>query len=306
MKSKGVRRFFRFAACFAVLAVVAVVAVVLVRRHGTKPLPKPEACALVSNVIDTVVHVFAKGGDFIRLDVRKTTCREFENLLKDVSPAATLWTPGEGDWLIIGAENGCSNTLENVMDVFADEATVYSLPEVFANCVGTVGEIRPAFAVLDPEDGVVPELFVSKDVPDFGWLTDGEIDADIAKRTRQEMRSMQVVRRVVLEGNMLSRQQKEDESIAKWTNAYRRTPNDTLLRERMDHLLRNAEVFYKVGKYGMACKCYETLIRIKPDDYVAVVNYGHCLKALGKKEMSAAVFKKAETLRPKAAVSSEL
>lgn len=117
---------------------------------------------------------------------------------------------------------------------------------------------------------------------------------------------MQVVRRLVLEGGMLSRQQKEDEAVTKWANAIRRAPNDTLLLERMDHLRRNAEVFYKVGKYGMASKCYETLIRIKPDDYAAAVNLGSCLKALGKKDMSEAVFKKAETLRPKVTEPPEM
>ena len=287
------------------LAVVVVVAALSLRHRSGKELPKPEACPVVSNVIETIVRVFAPDGDFLRLDVRKLTCREFEDRLRGVSDAATLWTPGEGDWLVVGARNGCSNTLASATDAFADEMTVYSLPEVFANCVGTIGDIRAAFASVDPGDGVVPELFVAKEIPAFDWFGDGEVDEDLAKRIRRELRSMQVVRRVVLEGAMLSRRQREDEAIAKWAGAFRRAPNDTLLLERMDHLRRNAEVFYKVGKYGMACKCYETLIRIRPDDYVAAVNLGTCLKALGKKEMSEAVFRKAESLRPKAATAAE-
>lgn len=306
MSNKAIRRAFRWTAGCAVLAVIVIVAMMFFGRGPERELPKPEACPVVSNVIETIVRVFAPDGDFVRLDVRKFTCAEFERRMREVSPAATLWTPGDADWLIVGAKNGCSNSLERVMDDFANEETVFSLPEIFANCAGTVGDILPAFAALVPDDGVVPELFVAKEIPGFAWLTDGDIDADIAKRARQEMRSMQVVRRLVLEGGMLSRQQKEDEAVTKWANAIRRAPNDTLLLERMDHLRRNAEVFYKVGKYGMASKCYETLIRIKPDDYAAAVNLGSCLKALGKKDMSEAVFKKAETLRPKVTEPPEM
>lgn len=306
MSSRAITRIVWWAAGCVVFVAIVVAAMMFFGRGPERELPKPEACPVVSNVIDTVSRVFAPDGDFIRLDVRKFTCAEFERRMREVSPAATLWTPGDADWLIVGAKNGCSNSLERVMDAFANEETVFSLPEIFANCAGTVGDILPAFAALVPDDGVVPELFVAKEIPGFAWLTDGDIDADIAKRARQEMRSMQVVRRLVLEGGMLSRQQKEDEAVTKWANAIRRAPNDTLLLERMDHLRRNAEVFYKVGKYGMASKCYETLIRIKPDDYAAAVNLGSCLKALGKKDMSEAVFKKAETLRPKVTEPPEM
>ena len=299
MSGVVIRRVFRWSAYCVVTAVAVVVVSMFLMRRSERALPKPEACPVVSNVIESIVRVFAPVGDCVRLDVRRSTCAEFERRLRGFSPAATLWTPGEGDWLVVGAENGCSNTLERVMDAFANEDTVFSLPEVFANCVGTVGDILPAFESLDPDDGVVPEMFVAKEIPLFAWLTDGDLDDDIAKQARREMRSMQVVRRLVLEGSMLSRQQKEDEAVTRWAGAFRRAPNDTLLLERMDHLRRNAEVFYKVGKYGMACKCYETLIRIKPDDYVAAVNLGACLKALGKKEMSEAVFRKAESLCPK-------
>lgn len=306
MSGKTIRRVFRWTACFAVLSVIAIAALLFFGRRPERELPKPEACPVVSNVIETIGRVFAKDGDIVRLDVRGLSCRAFEERLRGVSDAATLWTPGVGDWLIVGAAGGCSNTLSVVMDAFANEPTAFSLPEVFANCVGTVGDIRPAFESVDPDDGVVPELFVTKEMPSFSWLTDGEVDADIAKQARREMRSMQVVRRLVLEGAMLSRQQQEDAAIAKWANAFRRAPNDTLLLERLDHLRRNAEVFYKIGKYGMACKCYETVLRIRPDDYVAAVNLGSSLKALGRREMAEAVFKKAETIRPKGTDPSKL
>jgi len=296
VRSRGIRRVFRWVACTVVLAVIVCAAVLFLEERTEKRLPKPEACPVVSNVIETIVRVFAEDGDCVRLDVRKLSCAEFQTRLDEVSDAATLWTPGEGDWLIVGAKHGCSNSLERVTELFADEETVFSLSEIFANCVGTIGGIRPAFEMLNPVDGVVPELFVDKEIPDFAWLRRDEVDADIAEKLRQEMRSMQVVRRLVLEGDMLSRRQQEDEAIAKWSAAYRRSPNDTLLLERMHHLRRNAEVFYKVGKYGMASKCYETLIRIKPNDYPAAMNLAECLKRMGKRELSEAVLKKAETL----------
>lgn len=299
MKNSWLKKGLIIAAVFAVFAVVVIGVLMYLGRTPEKELPKPEACPVVSNVIEVISHVFAPDGDIIRLDVRKFTCREFQDRLCGVSDAATLWTPGEGDWLVVGAKNGCTNTLTDVMEAFNNESTAFSFPEVFANCVGTVGDIRAAFEVLNPNDGVVPELFVTKEIPEFDWLWDVDINREVAASIRQELRSMQVVRRVVLEGVILSRQQKEDEAIAKWASAFRRTPNDTLLLERMDHLRRNAEVFYKVGKYGMASKCYETLLRIKPDDYVSAVNLGACLKALGKPELAAAVFKKAETIVPK-------
>lgn len=306
MKSALVKKVSVGVAVVAAVAAVVVGVLMYLGRGKEKALPKPEACPVVSNVLEVIEHVFAPDGDFIRLDVRKLTCGEFRDRLNGLADTATLWTPGEGDWLIVGAKNGSSNTLVEAMEDFADETTAFSFPEVFANCVGTVAEIRPAFEALDPKDGVVPELFVAKEIPEFEWLWDGDLKREMVDSVRQEMRSMQVVRRLILEGAILSRQQKEDEAIAKWANAHRRAPHDTLLLERMDHLRRNAEVFYKVGKYGMASKCYETLLRIKPDDHVAAVNLGACLKALGKHDLAEAVFKKAETIRPKDVESPKL
>ena len=141
MSNKAIRRAFRWTAGCAVLAVIVIVAMMFFEHRPERELPKPEACPVVSNVIETIVRVFAPDGDYARLDVRKLTCADFERRLKEVSPAATLWTPGEGDWLIVGAKQGCSNTLERVLDVFSNEETAFSFPEIFANCVGTVGEI---------------------------------------------------------------------------------------------------------------------------------------------------------------------
>lgn len=304
LKQRTARRILRRTAVWIVLgSVLCVLALATAAlwyfRPPAKVLPKPAACAVVSNVINTITRVFAPDGDFARLDVRKLTCAQFRERLEGVSPAATLWTPGDGDWLLVGAEKGCSVTLEQALDRMAEEDTVYSLPEIFANCVGTVAELLPAFEALSPDDGVVPELFVTKDIPAFAWFADGRVEPDIARLTRQEMRSMQVVRRLVLEGAIESRRGRENESIEKWKAAYLRSPNDTLLLERIDHLRNNAKVFLKVGKYGMATKCFETIVRVNPKDYVDTVNLGTCLQKAGHRDVAAAVFRKAEELKPK-------
>ena len=297
---KTARKIFRYGAGLFLLTVIGGAVACWWNREPEKALPKPEACPVVSNVLGTIERTFGEPGDTLRLDVRRMSVAEFHARLRGVSAAAVLWTPGEGDWLLTGVKNGSSNTLERVMARLAEEETAYSLAELFANCVGTVAEIEPAFAALDPSEGVVPENFVTQFIPAFGWLADGEVDADIVKTARQEMRSMQVVRRVALEGNILSRDQKEQEAIAKWAGAYKRTKHDTLLMERMHHLAKNGEVFFRVGKYGMACKCFETLIQINPRDYVAAANCAECLKRLGRREYAAEIEKKAEELRAQA------
>lgn len=287
----------------AVVAAVALAAVWF--AAGRRELPRSEACPVVSNVLGTISRVFAADGDCLRLDVRKLSCAEFARVLDGVSAAATLWTPGNGDWLIVGAEHGSSNTLERVMDAFAEEDTAYTLAEVFGNCVGTVGEVLPAFDALAPDDGVLPELFVPKAVPAFDWLADGDVDQDILEPFKRELRSMQVIRRLVLEGNILSRAGKEDEAIDRWSAAYRRTHNDTLLLERLHHLRKNGEVFYRIGKFGMAAKCFETLVRIVPDDRIGYVNLAECLGNLGKKDLAAAAASVARKLKEQQSPPSE-
>ena len=294
MKSRGTRRIFRWIAAAVFASAVAAGIAISAGRGKESPLPRPEACPVVSNVLAAVAKTFAPDGDSIRLDVRKTTVADFRRRLSGVSPAATLWTPGEGDWLIVGASGGSSNTLERTLEAFADAETAFSFSEVFANCVGTVAEILPAFDRLDPADGVVTELFVPNGVPDFEWLTDGDIDADIAARTRQAMRSAQNLRRKVLEGNILSRRGEAEAAVKKWAEVFRLQPNDTLLQERMHHLRKNAEVFFRIGKYGMAGKCYETLILIDGGDRIALENLRTCFERLGRKDLARAI---AERLR---------
>ena len=78
-----------------------------------------------------------------------------------------------------------------------------------------------------------------------------------------------------------------------------RNPNDPLLLERIDNLNRNAKGFLAVGRLLQAMKCYETLVLIRPNDAVAVHNFGMCLKKLGKLDMAEQVLARARLLSGK-------
>ena len=147
---------------------------------------------------------------------------------------------------------------------------------------------------------MVPEWFVTKDIPELKWLDVSGVDEDILKPTLQEIRSMQVVRRLVLEGNMSSRQASdkkgEEEATEKWSRAMRRNPNDPMLLERLDILAKNAKGFLEVGKVLQAMKCYETIILVNPKDAGAVRSFGECLGKIGRTDMAKEVLKRAEEL----------
>ena len=119
---------------------------------------------------------------------------------------------------------------------------------------------------------------------------------------------MQVVRRLVLEGIIASRQVKDkgDEGpvTERWARAFLRNPHDPLLLERIDVLNRNARGFLEVDKVLQAMKCYETIILINPNDAVAVGNFGLCLRKLGRLDMAKEVLARAKELEAKAASRS--
>ena len=76
-----------------------------------------------------------------------------------------------------------------------------------------------------------------------------------------------------------------------------RNPRDPMLLDRLDRLSRNAGALLSVGNVAAAAKCYETMVVIHPTDASAVLNYGMCLRRLGKKEMSNQVLKRAGELK---------
>lgn len=266
-------------------------------ERPTKPPPEAAASPSVSNALDRIVRVLGPDADATHLDVRKTTCAELWRVLKGEFPAtATLWMPGAGDWLVIRLGSG-KLSLGDLMDRFAEEDCADSLGGLFASYVGELREVLPAFTDLPGEKLVQPEFFVSRAIPEIGWLDAADVDADIVKKVREEFRTGQTIRRKVLEGNLLSFGGEPQKAIDCWAQAAKRHGEDALLQERLEHLASNAEVFLKVGKFGLASKCYETMALIRPDDADALSKLAMCLDQLGRKDLAEPFRERARKLR---------
>ena len=212
-----------------------------------------------------------------------------------------VWMPGEKDWLLIGNMSTNPVPLAKAMEEFAaDLKCTTSVADVFASYAGTREEILPAFT-SKLKGAVVPEWFVAKEIPEIKWLEVVGVDEDILKVTLSEIRSAQVMRRELLRGNMLAAKatDKKGEEAATdvWAKVALRSPNDPMLLERIENLNRNAKGFLEVGKVLQAMKCYETIVLIRPNDAVAVHNFGMCLKKIGKLDLAEKVLAKAKKLR---------
>ena len=236
------------------------------------------------------------------LDVSGMSAADFRAALEAIPGREVhVWMPGATTWLLIGNLSTNRVSLAAAMDRFADDAKcTRSIAEVFASYAGTREEILPAFA-SDLKGNVLPEWFVTKEIPALGWLDTDGVEPDILKATLAEIRSMQVVRRLILEGNMLAAQAKdkkaEEEAIDRWSRAALRNPNDPILKERLANLNRNAKGFLEVGKVVQALKCYETAALIVPTDPVAVHNFGACLMRLGRRDIAEKVLARAKELQ---------
>ena len=141
---------------------------------------------------------------------------------------------------------------------------------------------------------------MTKDIPPVGWLDPSGVDDDILRETLAEIRSMQVVRRVAREGDMLAAEAKdkegEEKAAAAWARALLRNPRDLFVLERLDRLSRNARGFLEVGKVLQAMKCYETMVLVRPDSG-NVRSFGLCLKKIGKLDLAEKVLKRADELK---------
>ena len=237
----------------------------------------------------------------MRLCVDGLSAAEFKRKLKEFpGKEVHVWMPGEKHWLLTGSSNGNKISLAKAMEEFAaDTNCTMSVAEVFASYVGTREEILPAFK-RKLEGEVVPEWFVSKDIPEIKWLDTSDVDEDILKTTMAEIRSVQVMRRELLRGNMLAvkatDKKGEEAAIEVWAKVALRNPSDPMLLERIENLNRNAKGFLEVGKVLQAMKCYETVVLIRPNDAAAVHNFGMCLMKIGKRDMAENVLKRAEKL----------
>lgn len=243
------------------------------------------------------------------MDVRDVTFGQFRCRLESFqSEQVHLWMPGDGHWLLVGRPNPRQVKLDSMLEVFTREgafddfasACSATVPEMFASYTGTREDVMPVFQLNDATAEVRPECFVTKDIPPLDWVSDVGLDSDIAQQVRAEIRSMQVVRRLVLEGKILSQDAKdkksEEPAVEKWNAAALRNPRDLMLLERLDRLDRNARGFLSLGKILQAMKCYETMILIRPTA-ASVHNFGKCLEKVGKRELAEQAFKRARELQ---------
>ena len=297
------------AVVFAGLAVA-----VFVYRRSRQPVEMPEPAPVADCVMDAM-RLIAKletagtspsnvvGRVF---DARGKSAADFRRELERLpGHSRHVWMPGADRWFIVGHLDDRRVPLAKAMDdIAAIDSARYSLPELFACYVGTVEDVMPAFE-SDLRGDVLPEWFVTKDVPDIDWLDASGIDDDIRGKVLGEIRSMQVVRRELLKANMAAREAKdrkgEQAACEAWARCALRSPNDPMLLERIERLERNAKGFLEVGKLLQAMKCFETIILIQPKNVAAVHNFGMCLKKIGKADMAEQVLKRAETLQAESA-----
>ena len=238
------------------------------------------------------------------VDVHGMSAAEFLRVLKEFSGKDVhVWMPGEKDWLLIGNMSTNAVSLAKAMEEFAaDTNCTTSVAEVFASYAGTREDILPAFK-RKLKGEVVPEWFVTEKIPEIDWLDVSGIDEDILKQALSEIRSAQVMRRELLKGNMLAAKamdkKGEEAATEAWAKVAIRNPNDPMLLERIERLNNNAKGFLEVGKPLQAMKCYETVVLIRPNDPVAIHNFGACLMKIGKRDMAEKVLAKAKKLAEK-------
>jgi len=242
------------------------------------------------------------------MDVDGVTARDFHRRLDAFRlPQVHCWMPGETRWMLTGRKVPRRIKLTSVMELFLREGTegdlakagFGTLPEIFANYVGTREEVLPAFEAGDADAVVRPEYFLTRQIPAVSWLSVEGVETDVARQTAAEIRSMQVIRRLVVEGNMLSARatdrKGEEAAIDRWSRAAKRNPHDLFLQARLDRLSRTARAFLDAKQVLQAMKCYETMVLVRPTPE-AVNNFGMCLKMIGKKDLSDQVLKRAQEL----------
>ena len=241
-----------------------------------------------------------------RLHVKDMSAADFKCAVESFPcESAHFWMPSEDEWMIVGRRVPRKIKLDAMMDVFTRDtafetlaaAKATALSDVFASYAGSLSDIAGAFASTNLSVIVRPEFFVTKDVPALDWISKGDTDADIYDKTLAEMRSMQVVRRLVIEGDMLAAEGMADDATETWARAMLRNPRDPMLLDRLDRLSRNAHALLGMGNVSAAAKCYETMVVINPTDASAVFDYGICLRRLGKKEMADQALKRSGELR---------
>ena len=245
-----------------------------------------------------------EGALYVRcIDARDLLASQFRTLLEShPGDEKHLWMPGVSDWVLVGRRGGLRQELAAMMDVFSREdlfgalarAECDSLAGLFANYVGTDEDVMPAFT--DRDAAVRADNFVTREVPSFDWIDAADVDADIREAVLADIRTAQVVRRVVLEGNLQADEGRQDEAIAAWARAALRNPQDTMLVERITHLRVNAQTFEKVANFPLAARCYETIARIYPNDPAPLLKFAKCVESMGDRKLAKTAYERAKLL----------
>lgn len=239
------------------------------------------------------------------IDARAMSLAEFKKTLQSVPfDCVHIWMPGEFDWLIVGRRADSRPRLEDMMELFSLEDAFEDLvaskcdavPVLFASYAGTREDVMPAFDGQPMSALARPEYFVTKEALSTDWLDYDGVEPDIRDMVRHEIRSMQIVRRMLLVGVMQAERGEEDKSVEAWAKVALRSPGDTMLVERLDRLSVNAQAFLKLGKTAMAARCYDTMAQIIPNDPLPVYNYGLCMRQLGEHELAERAMKRADEL----------
>ena len=261
--------------------------------------PQPPGAAVKAAAADIEALEFPSGrveGEIAELvDVGEMDAAEFRRRLESFpGKCVRLWMPGERHWLLVGRRDE-KLPLAKSLERFAADAGLGSLVGAFASYAGSREEVMPAFEEK-LEGKVVPQWFVTREVPRVEWLDYDGIDEDIAAETRADIRSMQVVRRLVLEGNIAAAKADDekalDDAVDCWVRAAKRNPRDPMLLDRLDRLSRNGETFFRLGKFQQAMKCYETVIAVRPRDEEAIANFAACLRRIGRSDLADKVLEK--------------
>ena len=283
---------------------LAVLAVVGCSKDAPQSLAKRELSAPVREAlyrISKLERTSTSDHSAKVVDVRGMSAAELLRALKEFpGKDVHVWMPGEKDWLLIGNLSTNAVPLAKAMEEFAaDTNCTTSVAEVFASYAGTREDILPAFE-RKLQGEVVPEWFITTKIPEIDWLDVSGIDEDILRATMSEIRSAQVMRREFLRGNMLAAKatdkKGEEAATEVWAKVAIRSPNDPMLLERIDRLNRNAKGFLEVNKPLQAMKCYETVVLIRPNDPVAIHNFGACLMKIGKRDLAEKILAKAKKL----------
>ncbi len=235
------------------------------------------------------------------VDARELLASRFkEEIVGHPGVVKHVWMPGALDWVVTGVAGEVKFSLAEMMDAFSREglmedlvaAECDGLADVFASYVGKAEDILPAFENV--KDAIVrADNFVTREIPSFDWLSAAGVEEDIRREVMGQIRTAQVVRRVMLEGMYAADSGKEEEALNAFARVALRNPRDTMLVERMTHLRVNAQTFEKVGNDTLAAHCYETIARIYPNDPAPVQAFARCVERLGKKELAAQAHKRA-------------